>query len=48
MWDLWRTKQHWDRFSPITSDSPANHSTDCSTLIIIIIIIIIIIQSWYK
>jgi hypothetical protein len=37
MWDLWWTKIHWGRFCPSTSDSPANHSTDCSTLIIIII-----------
>jgi hypothetical protein len=36
MWNLWWTKRLWDRFSSITAVSPANHSTDCSTLIIII------------
>jgi hypothetical protein len=25
MWGLWWTKRHWDRFSPSTSVSPANH-----------------------
>jgi hypothetical protein len=36
MLDLWWTKLHWGRFSPITSLSPANyHFIDCSTLIII-------------
>jgi hypothetical protein len=35
MWDLWWTKQHWGRFSPSISVSPANHSCDCSTLFII-------------
>jgi hypothetical protein len=34
-WDLWWTKRHWGRFSPSTSVSPANRSTDCFTLIII-------------
>jgi hypothetical protein len=38
MWDLWWTKRHWGRFSPRTSVSPVNHSTDYSTLIIIIIL----------
>jgi hypothetical protein len=43
MWDLWRTKWRWGRFSPSTSVYPANsHSTDCSKIIIITIIIIII------
>jgi hypothetical protein len=32
MWDLWRTKWHWGRFSLV---SPANHSADCSTLFIV-------------
>jgi hypothetical protein len=32
MWDLWRTRWHWDRFSPSTSVSPANsHSTELHT-----------------
>jgi hypothetical protein len=35
MWDLWWTKLHWRMISPSTSVSPANHFTDCSTLIII-------------
>jgi hypothetical protein len=35
MWYLQWTKPHWDRISPSISVSPANHSTDCSTLIII-------------
>jgi hypothetical protein len=34
LWDLWWTKRHWGRFSPITSVSPANHSTDFSIIII--------------
>jgi hypothetical protein len=34
MWDLWWIKRHWCWFSPSTSVSPANHSTDCCTLII--------------
>jgi hypothetical protein len=34
MWGLWWTKQHWDRFSPSTSVSPANHSTNFSIIII--------------
>jgi hypothetical protein len=37
MWDSWWIKSHWGRFSPSTSASLANHSTDCSTIIIIII-----------
>jgi hypothetical protein len=37
MCGLWWTKWHWGWFSPSTSISPANHPTDCSTLIIIII-----------
>jgi hypothetical protein len=32
MRDLWWTKWHWGRFYPSTS--PANHSTDCCTVII--------------
>jgi hypothetical protein len=28
MWDLWWTKRHWDRFSPV------KHPTDCTILII--------------
>jgi hypothetical protein len=28
------TKRHWGRFSPSTSASPANHSTDFSIIII--------------
>jgi hypothetical protein len=44
MWGLWWTKQHWGRFSPSTSVSPANHSTDFS----IIIIIIIITRGWHN
>jgi hypothetical protein len=31
---LWWTKRHWGRFSPSTSVSPANHSTDFSIIII--------------
>jgi hypothetical protein len=35
MWGLWWTKQHWGRFSPSTSVSPANHhSTNFSIIII--------------
>jgi hypothetical protein len=34
MWVLWWTKRHWGRFSPITSVSPANHSTNFSIIII--------------
>jgi hypothetical protein len=34
MWSLWWTKRHWRRFSPSTSFSPANHSTDFSIIII--------------
>jgi hypothetical protein len=34
MWGLWWTKRHWSRFSPSTSVSPANHSTDFSIIII--------------
>jgi hypothetical protein len=35
MWDLWWTKWRWGRFSPSTSDSPANvHSTNSSTITI--------------
>jgi hypothetical protein len=32
--DLWWTKWHLRKFSPSTSVSPANHSTDCFTFII--------------
>jgi hypothetical protein len=35
MWGLWWTKRQWDRFSPSTSVSPANHSTNFSIIIII-------------
>jgi hypothetical protein len=31
---LWWTKRHWGRFSPRTSVSPANHSTNFSVVII--------------
>jgi hypothetical protein len=31
---LWWTKRHWGRFSPSTSVSPANHSTNFSIIII--------------
>jgi hypothetical protein len=34
MWDLWLTKRHWGRFSPSTSVSPANHSTNFSIIVI--------------
>jgi hypothetical protein len=35
IWGLWWTKQHWGRFSPSTSVSPASqHSTDVSIIII--------------
>jgi hypothetical protein len=34
MWALWWTKRHWGRFSPSTSVSTANHSTDFSIIII--------------
>jgi hypothetical protein len=30
MWDLWWTKWHWGRFSPSTSFSPTNNSSDYS------------------
>jgi hypothetical protein len=30
---LWWTKQHWGRFSPSTSVSPANHPTNFSIII---------------
>jgi hypothetical protein len=30
MWSLWWTKRHWGRFSPSTSVSVANHSTQFS------------------
>jgi hypothetical protein len=39
MWGLWWTKRHWGRFSPSTSVSSANHSTDFS---------IIITRGWHK
>jgi hypothetical protein len=31
---VWWTKRHWGRFSPSTSVSPANHSTNFSIIII--------------
>jgi hypothetical protein len=34
MWGLWWTKRHWGRFSPSTSVSPANYSTNFSIMII--------------
>jgi hypothetical protein len=34
MWGLWWAKRHWGRFSPSTSVSPANHSTNFSSIII--------------
>jgi hypothetical protein len=34
MWGLCWTKRHWGRFSPSTSVSPANHSTNFSIIII--------------
>jgi hypothetical protein len=34
MWGLSWTKRHWGRFSPSTSVSPANHSTNFSIVII--------------
>jgi hypothetical protein len=40
MWGLWWTKRHWGRFSPSTSVSPANHSTD--------FFIIIITRGWHN
>jgi hypothetical protein len=33
-WGLWWTKRHWGRFSPSTSVSPVNHSTNFSIIII--------------
>jgi hypothetical protein len=33
-WNLWWTKRHWGRYSPSTSVSPANHSTNFSIIII--------------
>jgi hypothetical protein len=40
MWDLWRTKWHWGRFSPSISVFPANyHSTNCSAFVI---------RGWYN
>jgi hypothetical protein len=35
MWGLWWTKRHWDRFSPSTSVSPANHHSTNFFIIII-------------
>jgi hypothetical protein len=36
MWDLWRTKWNWGRYSPSTFVSPDNpHSTSCSILIML-------------
>jgi hypothetical protein len=35
MWDLWWTKWHWGRFSPITSVSLANHHLTNFSIIII-------------
>jgi hypothetical protein len=35
MWGLWWTKRHRGRFSPSTSVSLANHSTNFSIIIII-------------
>jgi hypothetical protein len=40
MWGLWWTRRQWGRFSPSTSVSPVNHSTNFS--------IIIITRGWYK
>jgi hypothetical protein len=41
-------KQHWGRFSPSTSISPAkSHFTDCSTLITTTTTTIIIINTHY-
>jgi hypothetical protein len=40
MWGLRWTKRHWGRFSPSTSVSPANQSTNFS--------IIIITQGWHN
>jgi hypothetical protein len=40
MWDLWWKERYWGRLYSRTSISPANHSTDCSTLIII--------REWYN
>jgi hypothetical protein len=34
MWVMWWTKRHWGKFSPSTSVSPANHSTNFSIIII--------------
>jgi hypothetical protein len=34
MWSLLWTKRHWGRFSPSTSVSPANHSTNFYIIII--------------
>jgi hypothetical protein len=34
MWGLWWTKRNWGRFAPSISVSPANHSTDFSSIII--------------
>jgi hypothetical protein len=34
MWGLRWTKRHWGRFSPSTSVSPVNHSTNFSIIII--------------
>jgi hypothetical protein len=34
MWGLWWAKRHWGRFSPSTSVSLANHTTDFSIIII--------------
>jgi hypothetical protein len=53
MWDLWKAKWHWDRFSPSTSVFPRQfHSTGAPLLgkgqKIIIIIIIIFIAGLHK
>jgi hypothetical protein len=34
MWGLWWTKWHWGKFSPSTSVSTANYSTNFSIIII--------------
>jgi hypothetical protein len=40
MWGLGWTKQHWGRFSPSTSVSPADHTTN--------FFIIIITRGWHN
>jgi hypothetical protein len=49
VWDLWWTKWRWDRFSPSTSDSPANlQSTIFSTITITYHLGLVVFKNWYS